>query len=72
MSLVVAARLLPAEPLGKARPRRDVRDGTGDQGCCGVEVRGFEPLASSGARDNQGDRMTWANARKRLLTCAVG
>jgi hypothetical protein len=24
------------------------------------------------ARDNQGKRMTWANARKRLLTCAVG
>jgi hypothetical protein len=24
------------------------------------------------ARDNPGDRMTWANARKRLLTSTVG
>jgi len=23
------------------------------------------------ARDNPGDRTTWGNARKRLLTCAV-
>jgi hypothetical protein len=24
------------------------------------------------ARDNPGYRVTWANARKRLLTCAIG
>jgi hypothetical protein len=24
------------------------------------------------ARDNQGDHATWANARERLLTCALG
>jgi hypothetical protein len=43
-------------------PERSARTGTGpggttrqagDQGCCGVEVRGFEPLASS-VRDLHG------------------
>ena len=47
VSFAVAARLLPSgriwDGAGPARATRQV----GDQGCCGVEVRGFEPLASS-------------------------
>jgi hypothetical protein len=45
--VAVAARLLPGSgiwdvtgPAGRSRQAVD-------QGCCGVEVRGFEPLASS-------------------------
>jgi hypothetical protein len=44
---VVAARLLPGQrPWNGSGPARAIRQ-AGDQGCCGVEVRGFEPLASS-------------------------
>jgi len=46
-SHAVAARLLPRQRLKKgAGPAEETRQ-AGDQGCCGVEVRGFEPLASS-------------------------
>jgi hypothetical protein len=46
-SFTVAAHLLPniANWQG-AGPTEAIRQ-AGDQGCCGVEVRGFEPLASS-------------------------
>jgi hypothetical protein len=47
VSFAVAAGLLPGQRLwngtGPAEPARQA----GDLGCCGVEVRGFEPLASS-------------------------
>jgi hypothetical protein len=43
----VAARLLPGRAIWNgAGPAEGTRQ-AGDQGCCGVEVRGFEPLASS-------------------------
>jgi hypothetical protein len=44
---VVAARLLPRQRLKKDTGPAEVTRQAGDQGCCGVEVRGFEPLASS-------------------------
>ena len=36
-----------------------------------VEVELVDMLASE-ERDNPGARTTWANTRKRLLTCAIG
>jgi hypothetical protein len=47
MMVVVAARLLPAGALRNGAGSAEVTRQAGDQGCCGVEVRGFEPLASS-------------------------
>ena len=46
-SLAVAARLLPRQRLKKETDPAEATRQAGDQGCCGVEVRGFEPLASS-------------------------
>jgi hypothetical protein len=46
-SFAVAASLLPAGGFWNgAGPAEAIRQ-AGDQGVCGVEVRGFEPLASS-------------------------
>jgi hypothetical protein len=43
----VAAHLLPGRGIWNgAGPAEAIRQ-AGDQRCCGVEVRGFEPLASS-------------------------
>jgi hypothetical protein len=47
MSRAVAAHLLPRQRLKKETGPAEVTRQAGDQGCCGVEVRGFEPLASS-------------------------
>jgi hypothetical protein len=41
------ARLLPRQRLKKVTGLAEVTRQAGDQGVCGVEVRGFEPLASS-------------------------
>ena len=46
-ALAVAARLLPRQRLKKDTGPTEVTRQAGDQGCCGVEVRGFEPLTSS-------------------------
>ena len=46
-SFTVAARLLPGRAVWSDAARRERPRQAGDQGCCGVEVRGFEPLASS-------------------------
>jgi hypothetical protein len=42
----VAARLLPGRGIWDSAGPADSLRQAGDQGCCGVEVRGFEPLAS--------------------------
>jgi hypothetical protein len=47
VSFAVAARLLPDRATGAGAVLAEVTRQAGDQGCCGVEVRGFEPLASS-------------------------
>jgi hypothetical protein len=47
VSVAVAAHLLPRQQLQKATGPAEVTRQAGDQGICGVEVRGFEPLASS-------------------------
>jgi hypothetical protein len=44
---VAAARLLPGQRLWSDADPAGVTRQAGDQGVCGVEVRGFEPLASS-------------------------
>jgi hypothetical protein len=44
---VAAARLLPGKRLWNVTGLAVLFRQAGDQGCCGVEVRGFEPLASS-------------------------
>jgi hypothetical protein len=47
VSFAVAARLLPERlPWNGIGPAEAIRQ-AGDQGFVGVEVRGFEPLASS-------------------------
>jgi len=45
--LAIAARLLPGLGIWNGAGPAEVTRQAGDQGCCGVEVRGFEPLASS-------------------------
>jgi hypothetical protein len=45
--LAVAARLLPDSAIWNGAGPAGATRQAGDQGCCGVEVRGFEPLASS-------------------------
>jgi hydroxypyruvate isomerase len=47
VSLAVAARLLPGSGIWNDAGLAEMIRQAGDQGCCGVEVRGFEPLASS-------------------------
>jgi hypothetical protein len=47
MLSAVAARLLPSPGIWDGAGPAEVTRQAGDQGCCGVEVRGFEPLASS-------------------------
>jgi hypothetical protein len=47
VSFAVAARLLPGSGSGDDAGPAEATHRAGDQGCCGVEVRGFEPLASS-------------------------
>jgi hypothetical protein len=62
-----------------SRRSLNIAGGRGQVGIeCAVATRLVtpEPTSSSGdflrARDNPGDRMTWANAPKRLLTSTVG
>jgi hypothetical protein len=47
VSFAVAARLLPGKRLWNNAGPAEVTRQAGDQHSCGVEVRGFEPLASS-------------------------
>ena len=47
VSFAVAARLLPGEGTWNGAGPAEATRQAGDQGCLGVEVRGFEPLASS-------------------------
>jgi len=47
VSVAVAARLLPGSGIWDGVGPAETTRQAGDQGCCGVEVRGFEPLASS-------------------------
>jgi hypothetical protein len=47
VSFAVAARLLPGEAIRNGAGLTEGTRQAGDQDCCGVEVRGFEPLASS-------------------------
>jgi hypothetical protein len=47
VSFAVAARLLPGQRLWSASGLAYATRQAGDQGVCGVEVKGFEPLASS-------------------------
>ena len=41
------SRLLPGRGTWNGAGPADATHQAADQGCCGVEVRGFEPLASS-------------------------
>jgi len=47
VSFAVAARLLPGQRLKNGSGPAEATRQAGDQGDCGVEVRGFEPLTSS-------------------------
>ena len=47
VSSAVAARKLPRQWLLQDTGLGEATRQAGEQGCCGVEVRGFEPLASS-------------------------
>jgi hypothetical protein len=47
VSFAVAARLLPDKGIWDSPGLAEATRQAGDQGCGGVEVRGFEPLASS-------------------------
>jgi hypothetical protein len=70
--VAVAARLLPGKRLWNDTSPAEVTRQAGDQGFCGVEVRGFEPLASSRAREPgrvAATCGTWPNPRDGLGGC---
>jgi hypothetical protein len=72
VSFVVAAPLLPGRRIWDGAGPAGATRQAGDQGVCGVEVRGFEPLASSVRERTRGARTTCDYDRKGWLSCAVG